>query len=68
MLYLMIASFVLIVLAAMQSVDVNKQINRINEENSSRYNVPRIPTASYSSLILAAVLLLVAILLSVFGK
>ena len=63
-----IASFVIVVLAAMQSHEVNEHINRINEENSSDYTKPRLPTASYPSLILAAVLLFAYLVLLIFVK
>ena len=65
---LIIASFVIVVLAAMQSHEVNEHIEKINKENSSNYHIPKLPTASYFTLILAAIFLFAYLVISIFVK
>ena len=53
----------IIVAAIFQSNEVNKLINRLNEENKHNYRKPVYMTASYYSLILAVVLLILVLIL-----
>ena len=57
-----------IICAIVQSKEVNKHIDRINQENSSRYNIPQLPTASYYSLIFCAVILVLALILPIVKR
>lgn len=60
---LVFAALFLLVFCVAQSKDANKFINEYNEENSDNYNIKKLPTAPYGSLISIIVLLALALIL-----
>ena len=65
---LIIVCLFFVVCAIFQSKSVNSHIERINEQNKDDYRIPKIPTASYYSLILCAVLLVVVLVLPIINR
>ena len=62
---LLFIAIVIVACCCVQSYDVNKFINKINEENSSDYRIPKLQTASFGALIFVIILLVLALFLPV---
>ena len=59
---LLCAVITILIFSAIQSYEVNKRVNRINEANSDDYRKPHFPTAPFVSLIIAIIIISVAII------
>lgn len=57
---LIFAAIFLLLVCCGQSYEANKEIHRINEENSDKYYMKRLPTAPVGGMILIIVLLVIA--------
>jgi hypothetical protein len=51
-----------LLVCCVQCYEVNKQINRINEENAERYDIEKMKTAPYACLVFVVILLVVALI------
>lgn len=58
----------IVCISAYQDYEANKFINAVNEENSNDYRKPRHQTAATGSLIFAAVLLVIALIIIIVNR
>ena len=66
--YILAFCLFIVCISAYQDHEANKFINAVNEENSNDYRKPRHQTAATGSLILVAVLLVIALVIIIVNK